>query len=286
MNPVRIVTDSTADVPADLVAGLGISVVPCQIYFGRDAYRDGVDLSTSAFLEKLAAAHELPRTSQPAVADFLAAYRSLLEECPAAYITSIHVAGDLSGTVNAAWAAAQMLPDPSRVEVIDSGQVSMGMGWAVVRAAQMARSGAGKSEIAQAVRGLLPRLRVIAMIDTLASLRKGGRVSYLSAALGTMLQIKPLLTIQDGRVWVLEKVRTRSRALAQLVAQVGGWGPVAELAVLHTGAEDLAASLAAMLQGVFPAERTLIGLAGAALASHLGPGAVGACALLDQPAEA
>lgn len=205
-----IVTDSIADIPEPLVSDLDISVIPCQYAFGNTTYRDGVDLSPQEFFDKLAESTELPRTSQPAVHEFVQAYRAILDRDPDAGIISIHAPANLSGIVNSAWAAAQMLPDPSQVQVIDSGQISMGMGWAVIQAARMALAGASQADVAQEIHGLLPRLRAAAMLDTLDNLYKGGRISMISATLGTALQIKPMINIQDGQVTVLSKVRTRS----------------------------------------------------------------------------
>jgi DegV family protein with EDD domain len=276
---VRIVTDSTADIPASLAVELGITVVPCIIYVGQEALRDGVDLTPEAFFDKLARSSELPRTSQPPVASFVAAYRNLLEADGCAGIVSIHVALTLSGTLNAAWAAAQTLEDPTQVRVVDSGQLSMGLGWAVVEAARMARAGATLDEIQHNSQVLLARLRTVAMIDTLENLRKGGRISVISAAFGTAFQIKPLLAVRNGEVSVLDRVRTRSKALAHIEALVRGWGPLAEMAVLHIGAPELAQELAANLRDLVPTERIVIGPAGPALATHLGLGAVGVCAL-------
>jgi DegV family protein with EDD domain len=280
MGRVKIATDSTADVPAALALELDIAIVPCQVFWGQDAYLDGVDLTPGAFFEKLAHSSELPRTSQPRLSEFVDTYRRSLEVDENEAVISIHVAGNLSGTVNAAWAAAQTLPDPSRVEVIDSGQVSMGLGWAVIEAARLARSGAMRTEISGAVRDLLPRLRAAAMIDTLDNLYKGGRINQVTAALGTMLQVKPLIAIQSGQVKVADRVRTRSRALQRLEAMVRGWGPVTEAIVLHTGAEKLAQDLASLLRDLTPGRQMMVGPAGTALTSHLGLGAVGVCALL------
>jgi DegV family protein with EDD domain len=238
-----------------------------------------VDLSPLEFYEKLAGNSELPRTSQPAMSKFVETYHKLLEGEQGEAVVSIHVAGNLSGTLNAAWAAAQTLPDPSRVEVIDSGQVSMGMGWAVIEAARLARTGATQGEVSRAVRALLPRLRVSAMLDTLDNLYRGGRISQVTAALGIALQIKPLITIQSGHVEIVAKVRTRSRALKRLEAMVRGWGPLSEITVLHTDIESLAEELADRLWDLVPDREIAIEPAGSALATHLGLGAVGVCAL-------
>jgi DegV family protein with EDD domain len=279
MKRVQIVTDSTSDIPAALASRFNIAVVACQVFVGDEVYQDGVDLSPEAFFEKLAHSSELPRTSQPPVGRFVDTYRRLLAEESDTEILSIHVASNLSGTVNAAWAAAQMLPEPSRVEVIDSGQLSMGLGWAAIKAAQMAQTGATRSEVSQGVQALLPRLRAAAMIDNLENLYKGGRISHISAMLGTALQIKPLLNVKEGQVSVWSKVRTRSRAMKELAAQVHSWTPLAEMAVMHTGAVELAQNLVDALHGLVPAERVVMGPAGPALTTHLGLGAVGVLAL-------
>ena len=285
MRQVRIATDSTADIPPSLVLELEIAVVPCQVFWGQEVYRDGVDLSPFAFYDKLANSSELPRTSQPPISQFVQTYQRLLQVEQSEAVVSIHVAGNLSGTLNAAWAAAQTLPEPSQVEVIDSGQVSMGMGWAVIEAAKLARTGATLGEVSQGVRAMLPRLRAAAMIDTLENLYKGGRISQVTAALGTALQIKPLINIQNGHVEIVAKVRTRSKALKRLEAMVRSWGELAEVIVLHTGAENLAEELAGRLQDLAPDRHLSIRPAGSALATHLGLGAVGVCALIATGAE-
>lgn len=277
---VRIVTDSTADVPAALASQLGIAVVPCQVYLGREVYEDGVDLSTEAFYERLAKSSERPRTSQPPVSRFVETYQRLVDEERSEKVISIHLAGKLSGTLNAAWAAAQMLSDPSRVEVIDSGQISMGLGWASIEAARLACSGAPAVEVSRVVRALLPRLRTTAVIDNLENLYRGGRISLLTAALGTALQVKPLLSLRDGEISVWGKVRTRAKALEQLAAHVRAWGPLVEMTVLHAKAEELARSLADVLRDLVSADHLLIQPAGSAITSHLGLGAVGVCAVV------
>jgi DegV family protein with EDD domain len=279
LEPVRIVTDSTADLPARLARELEISVVPCQVTIAGTTYRDGVDLTLQEFIQKMARALDLPRTSQPPMKAFVETYRRLLIEQDAAAVLSIHVASSVSGTVNAASAAAQTLPDPARVVIIDSGQLSMGLGLAVVEAARLARAGATADEVSQAVHGMLPRLWAAAMIDTLENLYKGGRIRSVTATLGQMLRIKPLIVIHEGEIRVVEKVRTRSRALKRLEALVHGWGSLAEALVLHTGAEALARDLADALDGVVPGRSLGIEPAGSALTAHLGLGAVGVCAL-------
>jgi DegV family protein with EDD domain len=280
MTLVRIVADSTADIPTDLASDLEITIVPCQVYLGEEAYWDGVDLSPEVFWAKVASGSDLPRTSHPPVGQFVDTYRRLFEADPEGSVLSIHVAGTLSGTVNAAWAAAQTLPEPSLVQVVDTGQLSMGAGWAVIEAARMARAGASQCRISQALEAIRPRLKVAAMIDSLENLRRGGRVSQVSAALASVLRIRPLLSVESGEVRVLERVRTRARALERLVGLVQEWGPLAEMAVLHTGAEDMAQQLSLALNDRSRGKNGMTLPAGAALTAHLGVGAVGVCALV------
>jgi DegV family protein with EDD domain len=277
---VRIVTDSTGDIPSDLVQSLRIVVVPCQVFWGDRSYRDGIDLLPDEFHERLRRSSEIPRTSQPSVGLFEETYRKLLREEGADALVSIHVAASLSGTLNAAWAAVQALPEPSRVTVVDSGQLSMGMGWAVVEAARMAQAGATQRVLAESVHQLLPRLRTAAMIDTLENLVHGGRINVISAALASMLDIKPLLSVRNGEVAVWGRSRTRARALKNLESRVRGWGTVSEVAILHTGAEEMALDLAHKLADWAPGGHVLVAAAGAGLTSHLGLGAIGICALL------
>ena len=282
---LRITTDSTADVPAKLAADLGIVVIPCQIFWGEDVYRDGVDLAPRQFYERLARSANLPKTSQPPVSRIVETYHRLLDAEGSEAVISVHVAGNLSGTVNAAWTAAQTQAEPSRIEVIDSGQVSMGLGWAVIKAARMAQAGATRDQVSRSVREMLPNLRAAAMIDNLDNLYKGGRISQVTAALGTALQVKPLISIQEGQVKVTERVRTRSRALKRLAAMVQSWGPLVEVAVLHANAEQLAQELAVMIEDLAPYGKIMVEPAGLALTTHLGLGAVGVCAVVAGEAQ-
>jgi DegV family protein with EDD domain len=282
MKKVRVVTDSTADIPEAVALELGITIVPCLVFFGQQAYRDRVDLQPEEFYQRLASSSVLPHTSGPAVGDFVTSYRQLLKQESCEGIVSIHVAGKLSGTLNAAWAAAQELDQPSKLRIIDSQSVSMGMGWIVITAGRLARDGASLEEVDQAVQELLPQSRVAAMADTLENLRKGGRISQISAMLGTALRVKPLIAIERGQVDVWGKVRTRARALDRLEAMVRGWGPMAEVAVLHGAAEPQAQQFADRLADLVAGERMRVEAAVPALIAHLGLGAVGVCGLVNQ----
>jgi len=283
MSQVKVVTDSTADIPADLVSQLEITVVPCQVGFGREVYRDGVDFTPTEFFAMMAHIDKPPRTAGPIVNDFAETYRRLLEEDGVGQILSIHVAGTLSGTLNSAWAAVQTLSSQERVQLVDSGLVSMGLGWVAVHAARVAQLGAALPEVMAAARAVIPRVRVIAMIDTLENLYKGGRISVISAALGSVLEIKPLVAIGHGKVTVWGRVRSRERALNAMVSRVQEWGPLEDMAVLHAGAPALMGELAARLAKTLPGQEMIHAPAGSALSSHLGLGTVGVCAVLREP---
>lgn len=220
MRPVQIVTDGIANVPRAISSELDISIIPGRVFLKVRTYRDGVDLAPQAFCERVAESTEVPRTSQPPVGDFVQAYRRILDTKRGCEIVSIHIAGSPSGTVSSAWAAIKMLPDSESVEVIDTGQLSMGTGWVVLEAARMARTGATRTEVRCFVDELLTRVRMTAMIDNLENLYKGGRINQISTTLGAALQIESLLTIMDGRLIAWGRVRTHARALMRIASQV------------------------------------------------------------------
>lgn len=286
MRRVRIVTDSTADVPAGLASELDISVVPVQVRSGQEEYQGGIDLLPQTLYggqaqhPELAQGPEFAPVSQPPLGRFVETYRRLLDKEQSDAVLSIHSAESVRGTVNVAWSASQMLPDPSRVEIIDTGQLSMAIGWIAVEAARVAKAGATQAEVGQVVRDLLPRLRMVAMIDDLETLHEDGQITLVSAALGSVLQIKALASLQDGELVVWEKVRTRARALKRLVDQVREWEPLVEMAVLHTGAEELAQYLAEAVHDLVPARRMLVLPAGPVLTGLVGLDAIGVAAVV------
>lgn len=274
---VKVVTDSAADIPAEIVKELSITVVPDNVHFGQRTYRDGIDLTSTEFFAELAKSSVIPTTSQPAVGVFEEVYRRLAEETK--QIISIHLPAKQSAVLNSANLAAQAVPGVE-VVLIDSGQVSMAMGWLVIKAARAAQQGKELDEILALVEDTIPRLRLIAMLDSLEYLQKGGRIGKVRALLGAALRMKPLIQVLEGEALPVENVRTRSRALARLVEFVADMAPLEEVAVAHANAPDLAQQLAAMLAPVHPLERILICPVGAILGTHAGPGAVGAACIL------
>jgi len=269
---VKIVTDSASDIPAEIARGLGITIVPCNVHFGQNTYRDGVDLTGEEFFNKMATSPTLPTTSQPAVGVFEEVYRRLAQETD--QIVSISLPKKLSATYNSALLAAQALPQ-LEIVIIDSTQVCMAQGWLAIIAARAARQGMGLAEIVALVEDTIPRLRLIALLDTLEYVQKGGRIGKASALLGTLLNVKPLIQVLDGEALPLENVRTRRKALQRLVEIVGDLGPLQEVAVMHANAPATAQQLVEMLAPLHPPERILVGQVGAILGTHAGPGAVG-----------
>jgi DegV family protein with EDD domain len=268
---VRIVTDSTADIlPAEAEA-LGITIVPLTVFFGDEAYLDNIELDNARFYEKLQASKELPRTSQPPPALFQEAYTRLIDEGADAII-SIHLSSKLSGTYQSACTARDTLPEQARkvpIEVIDSLSISAGMGLGLHRAVAEARQGLGAEEIAAHLRDQFARTRIIAVLDSLEYVRRGGRIGAAKAMLGNMLSVKPIVSLKEGAVIPLEQPRTRSKAYAR-VAQIVSESEVEEIAIAESN-EEVGQQLAAALKGVYSGEIFSYKLGGA-LGSHTGPG--------------
>ena len=276
---IRIVTESTADIPRDMVTRLGITIVPSYVVFGTETYRDGVELTKRQFYEKLAATNVIPTTATPPPAIYEEVYRRLARETDE--IVSIHLAANLSGLYNAASVAARSISE-ANIAVIDSGQITMGYGWMAVAVAEAAQRGDSLEQVVALVEGMKDRSRLLAVLDTLDFVHRGGRVGWVQAMIGTLLKIKPIINVRQGEVNLLERSRTWKRALDQLMEMVQALGPLERAIVLHANAPDRAELVADRLQVVAPGWERLIGQAGVTIASHVGPGAVGiACVAAD-----
>ncbi len=214
---VKIVTDSTADLPSDIVSELGITVVPANVRFGNDDYKDGVDLSADEFFDKLLNGPDFPTTSQPSIGEFQGpAYERIAAQDGVDGIVSVHVSGKLSGTMNSATQGANQAAVDCPIEVLDTRQASMGSGLAAIAAARAAQGGAGAEETADAARSAIARSQCFALLDTLEYLIKGGRIGKARGAIGKLLRIKPMIILRDGEVNDLAKERTHVRAIARL----------------------------------------------------------------------
>lgn len=281
MPRIRVVTDSMSDLPAELAGELGIESIPGLVNFGGQVFRDRIDLSADEFFERLEREPRPPGTSQSPPAAFEEVYERLAAG-GAEGIVSIHIAKQLSGTFNSAWTAAQAFEERLPIAVLDSGSVAMALGWAVVLAARAAAEGASLDEVAATAEGAFPRLRLWATLDTLEYLRRGGRIGAAQALLGAVLKVKPMITVQDGSVQPLERVRTRQRAVGRLVEIAQAEAPFQELAILHTRDPEGAAKLADRLAHLHPREKMVITEIGPVVATHAGPRALGLCAVLSR----
>ncbi|MGB6838002.1 MAG: DegV family protein [Dehalococcoidia bacterium] len=275
--PVRVVTDSTADLSPSLAEELAITVVPLLVLFGHEALRDGIDLTTEEFFARLTASTELPRTSQPSIGDFQEVYQRLARDTDR--IVSIHLSAKFSGTVETARLAAENLRDRCRIEVIDSRSVSMGLGMAVLAAARAAREAADLEEVAEAARSVSGRLGVVLTLETLDYLRRGGRIGRAEAFLGTLLHVRPILTIRDGEAYPLARARTRSRALTQVYELAMSHPDLEEVAVMHANSPQDAEALAARVRAEHPQVPVHVGRLGPVIGVHGGPGIVGMAVL-------
>jgi DegV family protein with EDD domain len=279
MGKIKVVTDSATDVPSELAKRLDITVLPCYVIFGSEVYRDGVDLTAREFNDKLARSSILPTTSQPPLGLFVETYQNLLQESEG--IISIHIASTLSSIFNAARVAADAL-SAAPIVVVDSQQLSMGAGWQVIMAAQAAQEGHTLAEVVYLLQAIRPRARAVAALDSLEHVRRSGRISRVTALMGTALRVKPLLQIATGQVAAIATVRTRRKALRCLAESMAAQGAFRELCVAHADAADAAQEVVERLSTVYPRERLLICQAGAAVTTHLGLGAVGICGVLVQ----
>ena len=271
--PVHIITDSSCDLSDDVATELGITIVPLEIRFGMQTFTDRVELSTADFWERCRASDDLPSTAAPSPGAFIEAYQRALD-AGASEVVVITLSGDLSATIEAAQQAASQPPDGITCHVVDSRSVSAGLGLLVIGAAQLASGGASGAEIAKVVRAAAQRVRVHAALDTLENLRKGGRIGAAQSLLGSVLSIKPLITVTDGRVEPAGKQRTRTRALTHLVDLVSAQSAnISQLAVMHADCADIDDFVARItpLTDIEP----MVMLIGPVVGAHAGVGTIG-----------
>lgn len=277
---VRLVTDSTASLTAEQVEELGVTVVPLQVIIGATSYDEGADGATPEMLAQALQEYLPVSTSRPNPDEMLEVYERLAAE-GATEIVSVHLSGELSGTYESAMLAARRASVP--VIAVDSRQVGVATGYAVIAAAEALESGATAQEAADAARARSARTEALFYVDTLEYLRRGGRVGAAAALLGSALAVKPILEVTDGRIVPKERVRTAGKALARLAdlaVTAAGDGDV-DVAVAHLASPERAEQLAARLTDALSeqlGERTVtIGEIGAVLGAHVGPGMVAVC---------
>jgi DegV family protein with EDD domain len=273
MPGVRVVTDSACDLPDELLAELGIGLVPLRIRFGTEELEDRTELSTKEFWSRCDSFAGLPETSAPSPGQFQVAFEAMADE-GADGVVCVNLSSRMSATIEAARQAARALEGTIKVRVVDSLSVTLGEGLVTLEAAQQASRGATLDEAADAAERIVGQLRVYGAIDTLENLKRGGRIGGARALLGSLLSIKPVIQVVQGVVEEESKQRTRSRSLRYLADKVLAAGPIARLAAVGADAPDMNDFLA-MLDGVHPTEKMLVGDMGPVIGTHAGPGTIG-----------
>jgi DegV family protein with EDD domain len=270
--PVRIVTDSTCDLPAETIARYGIRVVPLYINVGKQGFLDGIDITREQFYKKLPTFPVHPTTAVPSPQKFRVMYDAFADEGATA-ILSIHISMALSAVVDVARIAAQDIQSVP-VTVFDSRQLSLGTGFLVETAAKLAAAGRSIGEIMAVLDEQIQRSHVFAALDTLEFLRRSGRMNRFIAGFGTLLKLKPILTMYDGKPGT-ERVRTRERATQRLLEMLRDVGMLERAAIVHTHAPDRVAELRAQAAHLLPSDDILTADITPVIGAHLGPGMVG-----------
>lgn len=269
---IKIVTDSTADLPPALAEELGITIVPLYVRFGNETYRDRVDITEDEFYQRLMNDPIHPSTSQPTPQDFANVYRELSKQADG--IVSIHISGKLSGTCNSALQAKELVAAECPVEVVDSEMVSMGLGLLATEAATIANSGKGLQQVVEEVKQSISSTHVWALFDTLKYLALGGRIGKAKALLGTILNIKPLLVVKDGEMAPASQARTRAKGIGMLYNYVNTVTDIQDLSVVYSTTPDEAQVLADRIGAIFDRSRIRLARLGPVLGVHAGPGAL------------
>lgn len=272
-----IMVDGTAGVPDELASELDIRVLPLHVIFGTESFTAGVDLSSAEFYQRLQQPNAQPTTSQPSIGECIEAIEAARRD-GAERILAITVAAELSGTYSALTTAREQVSIP--VEVVDSRATSGSIALIGLAAARARARGASYDETAALARRLAGNVKLYAIIDTLEQLKRSGRASGMQAMFGSLLSIKPILKIENGKLEPMDKVRTRDKALARLKDLIEAQVPPGtrlHAAVIHTNAADRAAELAAWVDGRYDCVERYTAEAGPVIAAHGGPGVVGLC---------
>jgi DegV family protein with EDD domain len=275
MAPVRIVTDSSCDLTDEQAESLGIEIVPLKIRFGDEEFVDREELSTEDFYKKLRASDLLPETAAPAPGAFEAVFRRAADDGVEG-VLCVNLSSELSATMQSAQAAAKSLVGDVDVRVIDSKSITAGLGNQVQVLAERSRDGASLDDLSALSSSLVTRSRVFGALDTLEYLKKGGRIGGAQAMIGTMLSIKPCVDLSNGVVEEAGKQRTRKKSLQWLRSKVEEAGSIERLAVMHAAAPDIDDFLE-LVDDIYPRDTINVGLIGAVIGTHGGPGTIGVC---------
>ena len=270
---VAIITDSTSDLSPEVASAHDIVIVPLNVHFGDESFRDQVDITTDQFMIRMDAADKLPTTSQPSVGTFESAFRTAAETHDE--IVCVVISSKLSGTYQSAQIAAMNVAETIRVELVDSLNVTYGLGLQVLRAAGLAAKGQDAATIASTLRSELNRYHVVVFVETLEHLRRGGRIGKAAQMVGSILKLKPLLRIDEGQVVPFERTRTRSKAIDALADFADSIGVPDEIAVIYNTTPDDAKNLADKVAILTPERDIVVAQLGPVIATHIGPDVLG-----------
>jgi len=269
---VKVVTDSTADLPSQIVQELDITVIPLSVNFGQETYLEGIELGADEFYEKLTCASALPTTSQPSPTAFVQAYSNLSQKTDR--IISIHISPKLSGTYNSALLGREAIDDRCQIEIIDSLHASMGLGMIVIQAARAAQAGASLDEVIKLTQDVIPRTHFFGTVNTLEYLHRGGRIGKARTLLGTLLSIKPIIGLRDGEIHPMGKTRTRKKSLARLLEMAHELVPIEEISILHSTTPEEVAAFIDRISAIIPKDRICQSRIGPVIGTYLGPGTI------------
>ncbi len=276
---IRIVTDSTSDIPPETAAEFNITVVPAYVNIGDESFLDGVELSRSDFYKRLPGYSSHPTTAAPAPGAFTEVFNRLANE-GASEILSIHIDGNLSGILNAARIGGAEL-DRVKVTFLDSKQLTMGLGLLTITAARLAAAGQNLDQIVRSIEERIPSTYVFGLLDTLEYLRRSGRLGWAEFRFGTLLNIKPMIRVHSGNVEMLQKVRTSKRAMATMIDIIYRLGPLEQMALLHIGGGKRVEVFAQQIEHLYPGgEIPLAVELTPALGAHIGPGGLGVACIV------
>jgi DegV family protein with EDD domain len=267
---IKVVTDSGADISPDVAKELGITVVPVYIYFGNKVYKDGVDIGPDELYKRLVEDPLYPTTTQPMPADFAKAYTGLSKDADA--IVSIHLPEKVSGTCNAALQGIEIAKPKCEVHVVDSFSVSVGLGIIAMAAARVANAGGNSAEVLEETKKAISQTQIRGLLDTLQYLLKGGRITKAKALVGTLLKVKPILTMRYGEIIQAGMARSYAKGIEQLFEFVKNHPDLQEVAIAHSTVPEEAKTLKKRIAPIIGEEHIQMSRLGAGLGVHGGPG--------------
>lgn len=271
---IAVVTDSTSDLPADLAEKHGITIVPLNVHIQDETFLDGVTISADEMYARLPDERVIPTTSAPSTGTFIEVFEKLAETHDE--IIALLLSSKLSLTYHSAINAVdEMGLDGTRIEVIDTQQASLAMGWAAVLVAEAVASGASLDEAVALAKSASERAMFVGMVDTLKYLVRGGRIGKAQGFVGSLLRVRPFLTIRDGEAHPLERARNRKKGIARIKSMIAEQAPIEKLAILHATDEDIAREIASELAEIVPGGAPLVAQLGPVVGNYLGPGLLG-----------